>query len=176
MSTNPLFLTNREAALSPKGSSEIEAVCSFLERSQIDPSVIKYSFAASSMDSAKIVADRLHVGQNQVVPEFNFMDPRAIGKWDMMPISQVLPAIIAMDDLQATKDGTGGRPPPNDDGTPNETLEDNSIRLAQLMAGMLTYILLYRRRKFVCLFVFIGFIPYSHFGFTQSHGNTICGR
>ena len=134
-STNPLFLTNREAALSDKGIAQIQAVCDKLEQAQINPSVIKYSFAASSMDTATIVADRLKVGQNKVVPEFNFMDPRAIGKWDMMSTSEILPAVIAMDDSQAGKDGAGGRPPANDDGTPNETLADNSVRLTQLMSG-----------------------------------------
>jgi len=134
-STNPLFLTNRESGLSEKGREEVEDACRKLESLNIQPSVIKYSFAASSMDTAEIAKNSLKIGQNRVVPEFNFMDPRAIGKWDMMSYSQTLPAVMAMDELEAGISGEGGRPPPNDDGTPHETLKDNSVRLQQLMSG-----------------------------------------
>ena len=134
-STNPLFLTNAEAALSEKGRAEVEAAVRKLKDANIQPSVIKYSLAASAMDTTTIVRDELKVGQNRVVPEFFFMDPRAVGAYDMMSIQQTLPAIIALDEAEAGKDGAGGRPPPNEDGTPNETLADNSIRLRQLVSG-----------------------------------------
>jgi hypothetical protein len=45
------------------------------------------------------------VGQNRVVPEFTFMDPRAIGKWDMLSIQQTL---IAINELEAGKAGWDG--------------------------------------------------------------------
>lgn len=142
-STNPLFLTNREAALSERGINEVQIACGQLERANINPSVIKYSLAASAMDTAGLVRDELKVGQNRVVPEFTFMDPRAIGRWDMMSYSQTLPAIIAMDDTEAGDDGTGGRPPPNDDGTPHETLADQAIRLRQLMSSKFFFFFLW---------------------------------
>lgn len=75
---------------------------------------------------------------DRLILEFNFMDPRAIGKWDMMSYSQTLPAIMALDETQAGVYGKGGRPPPNDDGTPHETLADNSVRLSQLMSVLET--------------------------------------
>ncbi|CAJ1957136.1 unnamed protein product [Cylindrotheca closterium] len=138
ISTNPLFLTNREAALSPKGIAQVQEACLFLEQNQINPSVIKYSLAASSMDTTAIVKDALRVGQNRLIPEFTFMDPRGIGKWDTMSYSQTLPAIFALDETEAGKDGKQGRPPPNDDGTPNETLAEQKIRLVQLISVLET--------------------------------------
>jgi broad specificity phosphatase PhoE len=137
-STNPMFLTNREAALSDKGIAQVQAACQILIDANINPSVMKYSLAASAMDTVGIVRDELKVGQNRVVPEFTFMDPRAIGRWDMMSYSQTLPAVMAMDEAEAGPSGSGGRPPPNDDGTPHETLADQAIRLRQLMSGELT--------------------------------------
>jgi broad specificity phosphatase PhoE len=134
-STNPLFLTNREAALSETGIAQVQVACKQLEAADIQPSVIKYSLAASSMDTAGIVRDELKVGQNRLIPEFTFMDPRAIGIWDMMSYSQTEPAVVAMDEAEAGDCGLGARPPPNEDGTPNETLADQAIRLRQLLSS-----------------------------------------
>ena len=39
----------------------------------INPSVVKYSLAAKSIDSANIVATTMMVGRNRIVPEFTFM-------------------------------------------------------------------------------------------------------
>lgn len=134
-STNPLFLTNREAALSETGIQQVQAACRILQDADISPSVIKYSLAASSVDSAMVIRDELKVGQNRLIPEFTFMDPRAIGKWDMRSIAETFPAVVAMDELEAGQDGKGARPPPNTDGTPQDTLADQAIRLRQLMSG-----------------------------------------
>ena len=136
-STNPLFLTNREAALSEKGVAEVQEACKILAQNDILPSVVKYSLAASAMDTAQIMKEdsALRIGQNRLIPEFTFMDPRAIGKWDMLSLEATQKAVFAMDDEKAGKDGKGGRPPPNDDGTPHETLADQSIRLRQLLSG-----------------------------------------
>jgi hypothetical protein len=140
-STNPLFLTNHENSLSERGITEVtQGACQILQEAGINPSVIKYSLAASSMETARLVRDYLKVGQNRAVPEFTFMDPRAIGRWDMLSLQQTLPAVIAMDELEAGSGGTGARPPPNEDGTPNETLADQSVRLRQLMSGTLRYV------------------------------------
>ena len=133
-STNPLFLTNRESALSQKGVDEVRQACRLLQSADINPSVIKYSLAASAVDSAMVVRDELKVGQNRMIPEFTFMDPRAIGGWDMMSLQDTYPAIVAFDEEQAGSDGRGARPPPNIDGTPNDTLADQAIRLRQLMS------------------------------------------
>jgi broad specificity phosphatase PhoE len=133
-STNPLFLTNRESALSPKGVDEAREACRLLQAADINPSVIKYSLAASAVDSAMVIRDELTVGQNRMIPEFTFMDPRAIGGWDMMSLRDTYPAIVALDELDAGSDGTGARPPPNIDGTPQDTLADQAIRLRQLMS------------------------------------------
>jgi hypothetical protein len=78
-STNPLFLTNREAALSEQGENEVRRACNLLKRTGITPTIVRYSLAASSIDTANIVGEEFKIGRDRLVPEFNYMDPRAIG-------------------------------------------------------------------------------------------------
>lgn len=137
-STNPLFLTNREDALSPTGQDEVVEACAKIEESGMSPTIVKYSLAASCIDTSNLIGRELKMGRDKLVPEFTFMDPRAIGQWDMLSMEQVEPAVWAMDVDEAGEMGLGGRPPPNEDGTPHETLADQSIRLRQLLSIMET--------------------------------------
>jgi len=133
-STNALFLTNREAALSSKGIEQVRAACEMMRAKDTVPSLVKYGLPASSMDTANIVSETLKIGKDRLVPEFTFLDPRAIGRWDAFSYSETYPAVWAMDVLEAGPNGMEGRPPPNDDGTPNDTLADQMIRLRQVLS------------------------------------------
>jgi broad specificity phosphatase PhoE len=104
-STNPLFLTNREAALSLEGMEQVEAACQFLKEQGILPSIVRYSFAASAMDTANMIGKELQVGRDRLVPEFFYMDPRAVGKWDMLTQSSTEAAVWAMDADEAGAEG-----------------------------------------------------------------------
>ena len=137
-STNPLFLTNRESALSPNGIEQMEQVCEKFREKDITPSIVRYSLAASAIDSSNIIGKTLKVGRDRLVPEFNFMDPRAIGSWDMSSFNSTQDAVWAMDYDEAGNDGMGGRPPSNEDGTPHETLSDQVVRLQQMISVLET--------------------------------------
>jgi len=63
------------------------------------------------------------------VPEFNYLDPRAIGGWDFAALNATEEAIWALDFDEAGPSGRGGKPPPNEDGTPAETLSDQVVRV-----------------------------------------------
>lgn len=136
--TNPLFLTNREAALSDKGRQQVLEAAQMLAQAGIQPSQVRHSLAAAAMDTAGILRDALKIGQNRINPEFVFMDPRAIGLWDGMSYADTVPAMTALDETEAGPEGRGARPPPNEDGTPNETLFDQRTRLVQLLSGLET--------------------------------------
>ena len=140
-STNPLFLTNREDALSdPVGRDEVCASVQQLKSLERLPTVIKHSLAAASIDTANIVGQELKLGRDRIVPEYTFLDPRAIGRWDMLSKAETEPAVWAMDTDEAGVDGNGkgSRPPPNEDGTPHETLADQAVRLRQLFSALET--------------------------------------
>ena len=94
--------------------------------------------AASAIDSSNVIGRALKVGRDRLVPEFNFMDPRAIGTWDMSLFNTTRDAVWAMDFYEAGVDGTEGRPPSNEDGTPHETLQDQVVRLRQLLSVLET--------------------------------------
>jgi broad specificity phosphatase PhoE len=134
-STNPLFLTNRESALSATGQAQVQAACRPLATSlKLLPTVVRYSLAASCCDAATIISRELRLGTDRVIPEYTFLDPRAIGAWDMTSRIETAPILYALDHDLAGVDGTGGRPPPTTDGTPNETLADQAVRLRQLLS------------------------------------------
>lgn len=137
-STNPLFLTNREAALSELGEVQVREACRYLKSTGSTPTVVRYSLAASSVDSANIVGEELRVGRDRLVPEFNYMDPRAIGGWDFAALNATEEAVWALDADEAGTYGKGGKPPPNEDGTPAETLADQVVRLTNLMSVLET--------------------------------------
>lgn len=137
-STNPLFLTNREAALSEEGEIEVRQACNRLKNLGISPTIVRYSIAASCIDTANIVGAEFNIGRDRLVPEFNYMDVRAIGGWDYSPKNKTESAVWAMDVDEAGQSGLGGRPPPNDDGTPSETLADQVVRLTNLLSVLET--------------------------------------
>lgn len=132
-STNPLYLTNSEDSLSLKGIEEVKTSLRQIGQDE-KPTLIRYSLAASATQSANIASTELKVGYDRVIPEFTLMDPRGIGAFDMLSKVETVPAVWAMDALEAGVDGVGGRPPPKTDGTPNETLSDQYVRLRDFLS------------------------------------------
>jgi hypothetical protein len=98
------------------------------------PTLVKYSLAASCIDTAMIVGHELKLGIDRLVPEFTFLDPRAIGDWDMSARNITVPAVWAMDNDEAGVDGLRALPPSSDDGTPHEVLADQAVRLRQVLS------------------------------------------
>ena len=134
LSTNPLFLTNQDDSLSERGKVQVEATCNEMLAMGINPSVVKYSLASKCVETANIVASTLMVGRNRIIPEFTFMDQRSVGLWDGKSLISTEAAIWALDADEAGNEGRGGKPPPNDDGTANETLFEQVTRLRQLIS------------------------------------------
>lgn len=125
---------NRDDALSPAGEEQVVAACQLLKQGTRPPTLVKYSLAASSIDTSNIVGRELKLGRDRLVPEFTFLDPRAVGAWDMSARETTLPAVFALDNDEAGTDGLQGRPPANEDGTPHEVLAEQAIRLRQVMS------------------------------------------
>jgi hypothetical protein len=137
-STNPLFLTNRAENAMDLATGEaivLRALAKMKrEASDLFPTVAFHSLAANGMDTADLVARTLRLGREKLLPEFTYLDPRGVGMWDSADVSTVLPAVWALDVTEGGPMGMGGRPPPNTDGTPNETLHDQFIRLRQFLS------------------------------------------
>jgi len=86
----------------------------------------------------KYTSQTIKIGRDRLLPEYTFLDPRAVGYWDMSPRNTTEAAVWAMDVDEAGPYGSEARPPANDDGTPNETLEDQATRLRQLISVLET--------------------------------------
>jgi len=156
-------MTNRDDALTPIGMAQVEETCNKMLSLDINPSVVKYSLASKCLDTANIIANTMMIGRNRIVPEFTFMvsimslrirtftsyayisyitlntyiyyqDGRGAGFFDGKPLESAEPALWAMDNQEAGNEGRDGAPPPTDDGTGNESLHDQVIRLRQLIS------------------------------------------
>eukprot|EP00977_Amphora_coffeiformis_P011144 scaffold2657_cov89-Amphora_coffeaeformis.AAC.38 len=132
--SNALFLTNRENALTDQAQDSVVQACRIMREAGELPTVAYHSLAANGMDTADLVARTLLLARDRLLPEFTYLDPRGIGLWDNSQYQTTRLAIAAMDNAEAGPDGLGGRPPANDDGTPNETLGDQFIRLRQFFS------------------------------------------
>lgn len=133
-STNPLFLTNRDNALSDKGYESLKGVIPLLKKTANQPTVAYHSLAANGMDTGDYIARELKLGRDRLLPEFTYLDQRGIGLWDSNEEEIVRPAVWAMDKLEAGNEGFGGKPPANTDGTPNDNLHDQFTRLRQFLS------------------------------------------
>ena len=132
--SNALFLTNRENSLVDEAQQAIVDACQKMKDAGQSPTVAYHSLAANGMDTGDLVARTLLLARDRLLPEFTYLDPRGIGLWDGTSYSTTRLAVAAMDFQEAGALGTGGRPPANEDGTPNETLADQFIRLRQFFS------------------------------------------
>ncbi|CAB9526129.1 Pfam:PGAM (Partial), partial [Seminavis robusta] len=135
-STNSLFITNRDNALAdtPAARRIVLDACEVIKASPNFPTVAYHSLAANGMDTADMMATELRISRDRLLPEFTYLDQRGIGLWDSGAMDTVKPAIVALDYLEAGKEGQGGRPPANEDGTANEALGDQFVRLRQFLS------------------------------------------
>ena len=76
--SNPLFLTNRENALSENGIAQIQAACADMMERDFNPSVVLFPTAANAIDTADIVASEMRIGRNRVLPEYTNLDGRTL--------------------------------------------------------------------------------------------------
>jgi hypothetical protein len=104
------------------------------EAPDLSPTVAYHSLAANGMDTADLIARQTRLGREKLLPEFTYLDQRGVGLWDSGDQQIVRPAVWALDVMEGGPMGMGGRPPANDDGTPNETLHDQFIRLRQFLS------------------------------------------
>jgi hypothetical protein len=97
-SAEPLLLANRqEAGLTASCQEQVVLASQELKSLATLPTVVKHSIAASCLDTADSLDHELQLSRDQLVPEITFLDPRAIGKWDILNRVDTLPAVWAMD-------------------------------------------------------------------------------
>lgn len=91
------------------------------------------SVTISSYETAEILASKLRVRREQIVPEFSFLDMRGVGAMEGGKSADVRRELVSND----MKDSYW-RPPPGEDGTPNDSTEDVFVRVRQLLSKLET--------------------------------------
>lgn len=146
--TNPVKKLRMDNGLTPKGQEEARGnnqnnIFNFLlllyDSSQaaakklldmgVTPTFIWTSNTERAYETAKVMAQELQLGQNRIVPEYSFLDARAMGIYEGTNMKTAYENIHE-EDVKSIK----YRPPPNNDGTPAESVDDVYVRSNQLVA------------------------------------------
>lgn len=106
-----------KAALALKGMGACEGSC------WIWPSITQRAYQA-----AEVIASLNKMDRSHIVPEYSFLDARGLGAYEGKALESIA-EVYASDSLSPSM-----KPPPIDDGTPNESVEDVFVRVTQLMS------------------------------------------
>lgn len=130
INTNPVAKTSVDNGLSEKGKKqavraalELKSMGACERNCWIWPSITQRAYQA-----AEIIAAVNGVTRSQIVPEYSFLDARGLGAYEGKKLDSVS-EVYASDSLS-----TNIKPPPIDDGTPNESVQDVFVRVTQLMS------------------------------------------
>ncbi|KAF7135444.1 hypothetical protein RHSIM_Rhsim08G0171100 [Rhododendron simsii] len=130
INTNPVAKTSMDNGLSEKGKKqtvkaalELKAMGACDQNCWIWPSITQRAYQA-----AEVIAAVNGVNRSCIVPEYSFLDARGLGAYEGKSLESVS-EVYASDSLSQNI-----KPPPIDDGTPNESVADVFVRVIQLMS------------------------------------------
>ena len=128
--TNPVKKLQQNNGLTPKGRDDMLKVAQRLEEIDFQPSFIWASNTERAYESARVLAEDLKLGQNRIVPEYSFLDARAMGTFEGKNDEETWNEIHKKDEIVGVK----YKPPPATDGTPSESVSDVLVRANQLVS------------------------------------------
>nr|GME13274.1 Phosphoserine phosphatase [Ipomoea batatas] len=130
INTNPVAKTSVDNGLSEKGKKQTIRAALELKQMRacegncwIWPSITQRAYQA-----AEIIAAANAVSRSYIVPEYSFLDARGLGAYEGKSLDSVS-EVYESDSLSPNI-----KPPPIDDGTPNESASDVFVRVTQLMS------------------------------------------
>ncbi|KAL1333975.1 uncharacterized protein LOC107632255 isoform X2 [Arachis ipaensis] len=130
INTNPVAKTSVDSGLSERGKKQaVRAALDLKEMGACDKSCwIWPAITQRAYQTAEIIASLNAVTRSFIVPEYSFLDARGLGAYEGKNLESVS-EIYASDSVSPTN-----KPPPVDDGTPNESVADVFVRVTQLMS------------------------------------------
>lgn len=130
INTNPVAKTSMDSGLSENGKRETVRAAFELKKMGacegscwIWPSITQRAYQAAEIIAALNKIDRSHI-----VPEYSFLDARGLGAYEGKELNSIS-QVYASDGISSNI-----KPPPIDDGTPNESVDDVFVRVTQLMS------------------------------------------
>lgn len=134
--TNPVNKTSMSNGLSPLGKRQVlkDSYDALLDLGACNGSCwIWPSTTQNAYQTAEILAYKLTLGRERIVPEYSFLDMRGLGAFDKLSPIEAYDKIHEVD-----VGGSTLRPPPTTTGTPNESALDVLIRVRQLLSVLET--------------------------------------
>uniref|UniRef100_A0A6M2E8Y9 Phosphoglycerate mutase family protein n=1 Tax=Populus davidiana TaxID=266767 RepID=A0A6M2E8Y9_9ROSI len=130
INTNPVAKTSVDSGLSEKGKKQIvKAALQLKEMGACDTGCwIWPSITQRAYQTAEIIASVNRISRSYIVPEYSFLDARGLGAYEGKNLEAVS-EVYASDTISPRN-----KPPPIDDGTPNESVSDVFVRVTQLMS------------------------------------------
>ncbi|XP_027125095.1 uncharacterized protein [Coffea arabica] len=130
INTNPVAKTSVDSGLSKEGKKQtakaalaLKAMGACEANCWIWPSITQRAYQA-----AEIIAAVNGISRSHIVPEYSFLDARGLGAYEGKNLDSIS-EVYASDSLSPNI-----KPPPIDDGTPNESVSDVFVRVTQLMS------------------------------------------
>ncbi|XP_009775427.1 uncharacterized protein LOC107815213 [Nicotiana tabacum] len=130
INTNPVAKTSVDNGLSEKGKKQtVRAAFDLREMRACEGSCwIWPSITQRAYQAAEIIAAVNGVNRSRIVPEYSFLDARGLGAYEGKSLD-ALSEVYESDSLSPNI-----KPPPTDDGTPNESVSDVFVRVTQVMS------------------------------------------
>ncbi|XP_042496387.1 uncharacterized protein LOC122075427 [Macadamia integrifolia] len=130
INTNPVAKTSVDSGLSEVGKKQmIRAALELKEMRACEGSCwIWPSITQRAYQAAEIIASVNGINHSNIVPEYSFLDARGLGAYEGKNLD-ALAEVYASDGISPSI-----KPPPIDDGTPNESISDVFVRVTQLMS------------------------------------------
>lgn len=165
--TNPVKKLQQDNGLTDRGREQcIHAVDDMIATNDFSPTFIWTSNTYRAYQSAEIIANEIKlgnslfshsfvsylcilVGQNRIVPEYSFLDARAMGTYEGGPLDKSMTELHKNDEQEGYSNpclftrtlthllihaGVNYKPLKNTDGTPSESVSDVLVRANQLIS------------------------------------------
>ncbi|XP_047331149.1 uncharacterized protein LOC124934673 isoform X2 [Impatiens glandulifera] len=130
INTNPVEKTSMDNGLSEKGKKQtIRTALELKKMGACDGNCwIWPSITQRAYQSAEVIAAVNGVNRSHIVTKYSFLDARGLGAYEGKNLESVS-KVYASDSLSSDI-----KPPPINDGTPNESVADVFVRVTQLMS------------------------------------------
>ncbi|KAL3835189.1 hypothetical protein ACJIZ3_009925 [Penstemon smallii] len=130
INTNPVAKTSVDNGLSEIGKKQtVRAAFDLKSMGACENSCwIWPSITQRAYQAAEIIASVNGINRSRIVPEYSFLDARGLGAYEGKNLDSIS-EVYALDSLSPNI-----KPPPINDGTPNESVQDVFVRVTQLMS------------------------------------------
>nr|XP_027192904.1 uncharacterized protein LOC101492259 isoform X2 [Cicer arietinum] len=138
INTNPVAKTSMDNGLSDRGKKQsIRAAFDLKEMGACDNNCwIWPAITQRAYQTAEIIASVNSITRSYIVPEYSFLDARGLGAYEGKNLESVSQNVcdVVVQIYESDGISTKIKPPPIDDGTPNESVADVFVRVTQLMS------------------------------------------